>query len=508
MSSDTATIPKTEHDAAVAERDAEIARLRETVAKLQHMLWGRRSEKQVLPPGAPFQSQLFTQGDVQIPAPEKKGEDKDDSSPRSRGRGRKKPRFGPNVERQVVDLELPAGERACGKCGEELRDIGFESAERAHFIPARLVVIEERRHKYACRCQEAGVRTAPGKPTAFPKAQVTDEFRAHVIVSKFVDHCPYYRQSAILRRAGFRIADSTLGRWAIEGAHRAAPVILAMHEELLACSYLQADETGIPVLKTEREAPGAHRGTLWGYGRPHGTVVFDYTSSKEKCHPTQFLAKFRGVLQNDRAGSFAALRLNVGVIDSGCWAHARRRFVDAERLSGGRVPILEPIQRLYQVERHARERQMSPDERCALRKLHALPILAEIRAMLDDLLVSARPESKLGDAVRYASNHWASLVVYVEYGEVEIDNNWIENSMRPIALGRKNYMFAGSEIGAEAAAILYSLTESCRRLAIDPHGYLVHLYDRLAVIDPTNGDEVRALTPARRKLELPAPPTP
>jgi len=296
MSADTVTIPRAEHDAAVAERDAEIERLRETVAKLQHMLWGRRSEKQPLSPGAPFQSALFSQADVPVAKSEEQNDEQASTQPRRRNR--KKPRFGPNVERKIVDLELPAAERAYGHCGEELRDIGFESAERAHYVPARLVVIEERRHKYACRCQEAGVRIAPAKPTAFPKAQVTDEFRAHVIVSKFVDHYPYYRQSAILRRSDFWIADSTLGRWALEGAHRAAPVILAMHEELLACAYLQADETTIPVLKTERAKLGAHRGWLWAYAIPRGSVVFNYMQTP-RCTSSERIPR-AGLLRGDR----------------------------------------------------------------------------------------------------------------------------------------------------------------------------------------------------------------
>ena len=306
---DAATITRAEHDAAVAERDAKIAedaakiaRLEERVAKLQHALWGRRSEKQSVSPDSPFQSALFGEERVDLPP------DEDDSpesteqqeSTTSRKKPRRKSRFREEVERQVIDIELPEPERKCSCCGETMASIGYESAERAHHVPAKIVIHEERRHKYACKCKEGGVTTTPVPPTLFPKTRVTDETRVHAIVSKYVDHCPYYRQSAILRRLGYEISDATLGRLAIEAADRLAPIIIAMHEELLASSVLQADETTLPVLKTEKQKPGAHRGWLWAYGIPRGTIVFDYTRTRAQNHPLGFLEGYSGILQVDR----------------------------------------------------------------------------------------------------------------------------------------------------------------------------------------------------------------
>jgi len=275
-----------------------------------------------------------------------------------------------------------------------------------------------------------------------------------------------------------------------------------MREELLASSMLQADETTIPVLGTERAKPGAHRGWLWAYGIPRGSVVFDYTRTRAAQHPSGFLEGYEGILQTDEYEGYSAVRRREGVIGIGCWAHARRRFLDAERVSGRKSrPIIEEIQKLYAVEREARERGLAPDERAALRRRESKPVLDELCRLLRDLVVDVRPESPLGDAVLYALNHWDVLTAYVEHGEAEIDNNLLENSMRPVALGRKNYLFAGSELGAEAAAILYSLTESCRRLGVNPEAYLVDVFRRIATVDPKDGDSIRALTPARWTTE-------
>ena len=488
-------------DEELASEKNEVVRLEERVAKLQHMLWGRRSEKQPLTPNAPFQSDLFSEAPVDLPA-DPESPETNTQEPKSQRKTRpRKPRFGPEVEREIVDIELPESERACSSCGEERTSIGFEAAERADYIPAKIVIREERRHKYACKCKEAGIATAPTKPTAFPKSSVTNNLRAHVIVSKFADHSPYYRQSAILRRLGFEISDATMSRLGIETADRLAPIIVAMREELLASPVVQADETTIPVLGTEKAKPGAHKGWLWAYGIPRGAIVYDYTRTRAGNHPAGFLEDYEGILQVDRYEGYNSVLSREGVIDIACWAHARRRFVEAQKTSGRKTrPIIEAIQKLYAIERKAREGQLPPDARSRLRKAESSPILESLQSQLRELAVDARPTSGLGDAVLYALRHWPALTRYVEHGEAEIDNNLIENSMRPVALGRKNYLFAGSELGAEAAAILYSLTETCRRLGIHPQKYLVDVLEQLATTDATNGDQVRALTPTRWKL--------
>jgi len=500
--SNTATITVEEHETRVAEHLDRIEYLEFQNEKLKHMLWGRRSEKQVIPPGAPFQSMLFTEAVVEVEDPEAEEQPADEKKKKKKKRRKSKPIVPDDAPREVVDHELPEEEQVCGCCGKQLRDIGYESSLRLQFIPAHYVAIEDRRHKYACSCKGAGVRSVPPAPNAFPKSRITEETRAHVVVQKFVDHLPYYRQSTILRRMGIEISDRTLCHYGIESADRLAPIIVAMRDELLASSCLQADETTIPVLKTEKAKPGAHRGYLWAYAQPRGTIVYDYCRGRGADHPRGFLDGYSGILQTDRYEGYRSLWRQESIVDVACWAHARRRFADAMKTARRRTePIILLIRKLYSAEKRAREGQLAPADRARLRVERSRPILDAIKGHLDGLVISERPTTPLGEAVAYSLNHWPALKRYVEHGEAEIDNNLLENSMRPVALGRKNYLFAGSEIGAEAAAILYSLTETCRRLRIHPNAYLVDVFKRLATIDCTDGDAIRALTPARWKAE-------
>ena len=315
-------------------------------------------------------------------------------------------------------------------------------------------------------------------------------------------HLPYYRQSSILRRNDVDLSDSTIGRYVLEAADTLVPVVVGMCDEILSSGYIQADETTLPVLKTEKAKPGAHRAYLWAYGIPRSTVVFDYRDSRSGRHPTEFLERFRGIVQTDRYGGYNAIRKREDILDVACWSHARRKFVDAESSAGRRVkPVLELIARLFGIEKHAREHEISHEARAALRREHAIPVLKEIRATVRGLLPSVRPKSPIGKAVDYALMHWEALEVYVEFGQVEIDTNLLENSIRPGAIGRKNYLFAGSETGAEAAATIYSITETCRRIGLNPYDYLVEIFRRLARVEIKDADFYRSLTPVRFKTE-------
>ena len=348
-------ISRTELEAVIKSQQDQIEYLKHTVEKLQKLLHGRSSEKLPTDPSSPIQGQLFEHeeplGEIELPH---LGEV---TPPRRRS---SKPRFPKNVEREVVEIEVPEGDRSCESCGKELRKIGFEACEQAHYIPAKLKVREIHRFKYGCaHCKGAGIRIAPVPPTAFPKTRITTEMRANIVVQKFVDHCPYYRQSAILRRHGFEISDASLGRYALEAADVLAPIALAMRDELLESGYLQADETTIPVLKTEKSTPGAHHGWLWSYGRPHGTVIFNYQATRSQDSAESVLGDFAGKLQTDRYSGYNRLRGRV--IDIGCWAHARRKFLEAEKTARSRTKkILNWISKLYAVESEARDLQLGP----------------------------------------------------------------------------------------------------------------------------------------------------
>jgi len=326
---------------------------------------------------------------------------------------------------------------------------------------------------------------------------VTDDTRAHFAVQKFVDHLPYYRQSAILRRNGVELCDETIGRYVLELADRLAPIVLIMRAELLASDYVQADETTLPVLKTERAPPGAHRAYLWAYGIPRSTVVFEYQLSRSGQHPKDFLKDFSGTLQTDRYNGYDSVRKRGDIIDVACWAHCRRKFDEAKTTAGRRTrSVLKKIGKLYGVEKQARKEGMGAAARAELRQKHALPILVKIRDELIHYSVTVRPSTPFGEAISYALKNWEALTVYTGLGHVEIDTNLLENSIRPIALGRKNYMFAGSPVGAEAAATLYSITETCRRIGVNPYKYLTSILRTLAT-EKMSPELMQSLTPVR-----------
>lgn len=499
--SQTDFIPRAEHEAAIAELKDQLERQRFTIEKFKKLLLGRSSEKSAVnvETGA-VQESLFEQEDPPLPSSATPSSEPSEES--TEKKPKRRPRFGAKLEREVVELELDEPERIC-ECGEVQQKIGVETAEKLEFIPATVKVLEIHRHKYACgKCKASGVQTAPIQPTAFPKSAVTDATRAHFLVQKFVDHLPYYRQSSILKRNNVELSDATIGRYTIQAADLLAPIVIAMCDEVLASTYIQADETTFPVLKTEKAKPGAHRAYLWTYGIPWSTVVFDYRHDRSGRHPTEFLERFQGIVQSDRYGGYNRLREREDICDVACWAHARRKFVEAEPSAGRRVqPMLKLIAALYSVEKKAREAGLGASARRELRQQHSKPVLSEIQDLLDALAPSIRPQSPISLAVDYVLTHWQALEVYVEFGEVEIDTNLLENSIRPVALGRKNYLFAGSETGAEAAATIYSITETCRRIGLNPYKYLVEVFRRFARAETIDPDFYRVLTPVRFKAE-------
>lgn len=504
LMSNAGVVSKAQYDEAIAriaERDTvvedykdRIAELEYIVEKFKRLLFGRSSEKRALNLETGAVQEMLFEGEESLASVEDEVADKKPRPRRPRG-----PRFRADLEREIVERTIDEKDRCCSCCGKVMPSIGVEKSEKLEFIPAKVRVLEVHRHKYACgTCKQGGVETAPVLPTAFPKSGITDDTRVHFVVQKFVDHLPYYRQSAILRRNGVELSDASIGRYALETADRLAPIVWSMRRELVSSSYLQVDETPLPVLKTERSKPGAHRAYLWTYGIPWSTIIFDYQHCRSGRHATAFLEEFRGILQNDRYAGYNELRRRDGITDVACWAHARRKFVDAELTAGRRTkPILQKITQLYAVEARAREQELTAEARSDQRQKQSKPILDDICGELTRLNVTVRPSTPIGKAIEYALGNWAALTAYVNLGEAEIDTNLLENSIRPVALGRKNYLFAGSPVGAEAAATLYSLTETCRRIGTNPYAYLKDVLRVLALTDDRTDDFFREITPVR-----------
>ena len=396
-----------------------------------------------------------------------------------------------------VEKVITCEERNCIACGKETIVIGYDQSEQLEVEPARYFVRVTKREKRACRgCKQGTVTMAPLGARIVEKGLASDAVVIQTVVSKYCDHVPLYRQAMMLEReAGLEISRATLDGWVMRVGELLQPVVAAMRRDLLSAHYLQADETTVPVQMHDKRGSN-HQAYLWQYGKPGGETVFDFRLGRGRDGPRQFLDKWEGILQTDGYQVYD----DVGgpkLVHVGCWAHARRKFVDAVKVNkedGEAIAMVTRMDAVFLVDRNAREQGMSAAERHVLRREHARSWLDEIRQECLAIQRRALPQSALGKAVAYTLNMWKKLDRCFEYEEVELSNNLAENSMRPVAVGRKNWLHVGSvQAGPKVAAIL-SIVESCRRLGIAVKEYLA------SVLPGLNGRKMRdldALTPAR-----------
>lgn len=404
---------------------------------------------------------------------------------------RKKRRKHPG--RQTLPADLPRVERVmactpgqciCGSCGAETKVIGYEVSEVLDVKPAEYFVEVTKREKRACKaCEEQGVAMAPLPVRIIAKSLVSDRIIIDTIVGKYANHNPLYRQSVILLRdAGIDISRATMCGWVMTVGEMLAPVVGAMRRELLAGSYIQADETTVDVQMHDRRGKN-HQGYLWQYGTPGGATIFDFRMGRGREGPAHFLDKFEGILQTD---GYAAYDSGVGgpkMMHAACWSHARRGFVDAiklNKLDVASISIVELMDQLFAIDARARNEKMDHAARHVLRQQEAPLLLDKIRAQILALTRNVLPKSAAGEACTYTIKLWNKLTCFLEYPELELSNNRAENSMRGVALGRKNWIHIGSkEAGPRVAAIL-SVVESCRRLRVPVRDYLNEILPGLA----------------------------
>lgn len=386
------------------------------------------------------------------------------------------------LPRDVIRHELPESERSCGSCGEPMRAIGEDVSELLELVPAHFRVQEHHRVKYACgRCKD-GVTTAPGPDQLIDKGLAGPGLLAHVAVSKYEDHIPLHRLSEMYARGGVELARSTLCGWVGAVAEEVRPVVERIWEKARASHTLQTDGSGLKVL--DRDDPeGVRTGTMWCFVGDEKYVVFRYapTGSGED-GPWKFLAGRDGYLQADAASVFDRLYngARAHATEVGCWAHARRKF-HALKDTDVRVAYpLKLISQLYRVEDLGDRRGLDAEAREQLRGERASPILERLDRWLQRTIMSEPPASALARACGYSRKQWAALTEFVHDGLLPLDNNLCERQIRSLALGRKNYLFAGSDAGAERAAILYSLLRTAALAGIDTYAYLIKLLERLA----------------------------
>jgi len=497
-----------ERKLALAERNRDYLEFQ--LEQLKRLLFGKRSEKMdAVRADGLLQADLFQEAAREIE--EERQEEKETVTyERKKRRGNRKP-LPESLHRERVEIDVPPEERTCPDCKQQMQCIGEHLLEELEYIPALLYVIEYVLKKYACKKCQTGVvmERVPERP--IKKGRPGPGLLAWLLVSKYQDHLPLHRIERILERHGLGISRSTLSDWVSAMAKLLGPIVQAMKRNLLEAHVVQADETPIQV----RE-PGlkkmTRRSYLWSYGIPRGEVVYDFTSGRGSDGPRVFLEGYEGYLQTDAYSGYNVVFETGRVVRIACWAHSRRKFYDARAESPPFAElILAAIQKLYRIEREAKENAITGEALVELRRSEALPVLERIRELL--LLHRERflPKSGLGEAIAYALGQWEALLRYVDIAEAEIDNNAAERSMRCVVLGRKNWLFVGHPDAGPRAAVILSLAETCRRLGIDPFKYLKDVIAEMAK-DPSRAE---ALTPrawrdrqaaaaAEKTLERPA----
>ena len=394
------------------------------------------------------------------------------------------------------DLDVPASERRCTTCGRQKARIGEDVTHQLAYVPAHFVEHEYHRPRYACGNCKDGVTTAPA-PASVAGCAADASLLAHVVVSKFADHTPLHRQQGIYARSGVTIPVSTLADWVGTVGTVVAPLVETLAGRVLQATVVRTDATGLKVLDPASEAH-IERGTMWCYVGDDRDVVFRYTPTGDGASgPWRFLAGRRGYVQADAASVFDRLFTGqaASAIEVGCWAHGRRRFV---ALQGTDCRVAYPLQligRLYRVERLADAQGLAPEARAALRQERSQRILEKLHRWLVPTLAGEPPSSDLAQAAGYLLNHWTALTRFVSAGRLSLDNNCCEQQLRAIALGRKNYLFAGSHAAAERAAGLYSLLRTCAQHGAAPLPYLTDVLRQLSA--RSRPDSLEALLPDR-----------
>ena len=384
-----------------------------------------------------------------------------------------------HLKRERIVHDLAEQDKHCAECQEDLRRIGEEVSERYEYVPAQMLVIEDACQKYACACT---VKTAAKPAQPIEKSTAGASVLAHVIVSKLADHLPVHRQAKIMRRFGVEISDQTMCGWMRQSAELLAPLYTRLKEFVLSSKVVGTDDTPVKVL--DRELPHTRKGRIWPYvgDQDHPAVIYDYTATRERAGPERFLASYRGYLQADAYVAYDSFFTNParGLVEVGCWAHGRRHVYQARDLDPARMgAVLAYIAQLYTVEKRARRSGIRGEDLRLLREQVSRPAITQLHSYLRMISEDLLPKSEAGQAVAYLLKNWTALTRYLEDGDLAIDNNGTERSLRGVAIGRNNWTFLGSDRGGKTFAILRSFVASCELLKLDPFEWLRDVLSRI-----------------------------
>ncbi len=499
MSTDVATSPGEveQLQAVIAQQSSTIHELNTKLQKLEHHLqqllrskYGPRAERFDPHQGTLFDNSSEASKEQEVPETTVK-------SHRRRGGGGRQ-EFPDHLERRTVEHDLSAEEKPCPCCGEERQRIGAEVSEQLDFEPAVIYVLQHVRHKYACRNCEEHVQVAPPAVKPIAKGMAGAGLLSAIVVSKYNDHLPLYRLEDIFSRSGVELSRSSQCRWVQATAEMLRPLVQLMKQRVLSSKVIHTDDTPMPVRDDALEKTRTAR--LWVYCGDwrHRYTVYDYTTSRKRDGPVEFLKGFTGYLQADAYGGYEGIYARGKVKQVLCWAHARRKFFEARTTQPEEShAALAFIARLYAVESELDKWRCSVSETSDLvqvmrkwqreryrrRQKESLPILAEFHQWLEKIKAAVLPKSPMGQAIGYVLPRWEGLTRYCSDGALAIDNNLSERMIRPLALGRKNYLFFGSDNGGEAAAVLYSVMASAKAHHVEPFLYVRDLLETFASED-------------------------
>ena len=482
--------------------EEEISRLKEQLQLMQHRLFGKKSEVFTGEPvNASNPDPLSSSNPDPIGASEE-DEVVSVSAHKRKKRGRILDTKG--LHRVIQIHDLPETEKFCSCCHHPLAEAGKDVSEQLEIIPAKIYVVEHQRIKYTCRhCQT--LRMAPKPLAPVPKALAGGSLLTEIIVSKYAYHLPLYRQSKMLQHFNVDIPDNTLGNWIIQSGNALMPLYEALWKVVLKQPYLQVDETPVKILKSDK------KGYLWAYFALHasgGLIIFELSLTRGGTVAENRLSSFKGILQTDGYRGYDNLRDREDITSIGCLTHARRKFAEilkiTRNLTGIAAEFVERVQPLYALEDTMKKLKFSFHSRKRYRQKFAFPVLIKLRAWLKIQSPKVPPNSKLGTAIQYFLNQWEYIIAYTNHGLAEIDTNWVENKIRPLAVGRKNWLFMSDQDNGTIHALFYSLIASAEQQRLNPRVYILYVLSQVHEMRKKTVDPASLLPHVidRKKLEV------
>ena len=469
------------------EMSQKCAYLEEKFRLAQHKQFGKSAE------GYPGQGELFNEVEELIAESEiEQAEAEKESITYERKKPVRKP-LPKDLPREIVVHDIAEEDKSCDDCGHELHQMGEDKSEKLEFIPAKVKVVEHRRPKYSCRhCEQHAtkveIKQAPVPVSPIPKSFATASLLSQIITSKYQYGLPLHRQESMFKQYGIELSRKTMSDWVIKSAALFTPLVKRLKEELLKQPLLNADETTVNVVKSDKV-----NSYMWVYcsgadsPKPDSPipniVLYDYQTSRAAACVMDYLDGYQGYLHVDGYQAYEKTQASL----VGCWAHARRKFIEAKKLQGknktGKADVvLSLIQKLYGIE--SRLKDKSADESYQTRQAQSKPILDKLKQWLEKHQPNLVGNSKLIDAANYMANQWPKLIEYINDGRLSIDNNRAERAIKPFVIGRKNWLFSQTATGANASAILYSIIETAKANGLAPYDYITACLDELCQSTP------------------------